>query len=93
MGHGGKGIGLAQAAQGQKPLGEADACQPFLPQAMLRGRSRWPLTPWVSVCFDHSAWVPQRLSMMQYGSPLVLSTGDNMEPWVGDRSQSSLQNL
>lgn len=35
MGHGGKGVGPAQAAQDQKGLGEADVCQPFLPQAML----------------------------------------------------------
>lgn len=36
---------------GPETSGEADACQPFLPQAMLRGRPHWPLTPWASVCF------------------------------------------
>lgn len=45
-----------------RPLEEADSCQPFLPEAMFRGRPHWLLTPWLSVCFDHSVWVSRHLS-------------------------------
>lgn len=35
-----------------------------------------------------SLFFDQCLSRMQYVSPLALSTGGNMEPWVGDRPYS-----
>lgn len=44
----------AMLHRGQKPLGKTEG---FLLQGMLRGRPHSPLIPWVSVCFDRSAWV------------------------------------